>query len=130
MLALNSLIEYSDCVLPIENQSLFDIVKKIDEVGKKSKGGEPGDFNKQIAKDSVAIQDAASTITDSKGKGHHFERENTIVAHVINNMTSSMRFEGSLNVDMNEITMNLVPFPRLHFLVSSLSPLYQLINNK
>ena len=33
------------------------------------------------------------------------------------------RFEGSLNVDLNEITMNLVPFPRLHYLVSSLSPL-------
>lgn len=78
----------------------------------------------------AVMYDGASTITDSKGKGHHFERENTIVAHVINNMTSSMRFEGSLNVDMNEITMNLVPFPKLHFLVSSLSPLYQLINNK
>ena len=34
------------------------------------------------------------------------------------------RFEGSLNVDLNEITMNLVPFPRLHYLISALSPLY------
>jgi hypothetical protein len=33
-----------------------------------------------------------------------------------------MRFEGSLNVDLNEITMNLVPFPRMHYLISSLSP--------
>ena len=37
---------------------------------------------------------------------------------------SASRFEGSLNVDLNEITMNLVPFPRLHYLVSSISPLY------
>lgn len=29
-----------------------------------------------------------------------------------------MRFEGPLNVDLNEITTNLVPFPRLHFLVA------------
>ena len=35
ILALNSLIEYSDCVLPIENQSLFDIVKRIDDIDKK-----------------------------------------------------------------------------------------------
>ena len=28
-----------------------------------------------------------------------------------------------MNVDLNEITMNLVPFPKLHFLVSSISPL-------
>lgn len=40
------------------------------------------------------------------------------------NLTSSSRFEGSLNVDLNEITMNLVPFPRMHYLLSSLSPLY------
>ena len=37
---------------------------------------------------------------------------------------SPSRFEGSLNVDLNEITMNLVPFPRLHYLVSAISPLY------
>ena len=37
---------------------------------------------------------------------------------------SASRFEGSLNVDLNEITMNLVPFPRLHYLVSAISPLY------
>ncbi|CAG2252241.1 TUBE [Mytilus edulis] len=36
----------------------------------------------------------------------------------------SARFEGSLNVDLNEITMNLVPFPKLHYLVASQSPLY------
>ena len=38
--------------------------------------------------------------------------------------SSASRFEGSLNVDLNEITMNLVPFPRLHYLVPALSPLY------
>jgi tubulin epsilon len=30
---------------------------------------------------------------------------------------------GPLNVDLNEITMNLVPFPRMHFLLSSMAPL-------
>jgi tubulin epsilon len=41
-----------------------------------------------------------------------------------------MRFEGDLNVDLNEITMNLVPYPRMHFLLSSLSPMYGLLNPK
>jgi tubulin epsilon len=63
-------------------------------------------------------------------KAKHYEKENSIVANVINNLTCSMRFEGDLNVDLNEITMNLVPFPRMHFLLSSLSPLYNLINPK
>ena len=44
-------------------------------------------------------------------------------ANMLLNMTSSMRFEGPLNVDLNELTMNLVPYPRLHFLQSSMSPL-------
>ena len=65
-----------------------------------------------------------------KKKGNHFEKENSIVANVINNMTCSMRFQGDLNVDMNEITMNLVPFPKQHFLMSSLSPIYSLVNPK
>lgn len=57
----------------------------------------------------------------------HYERENAIVANVVNNLTCSMRFEGDLNVDLNEITMNLVPFPRMHFLLSSLAPLYSVL---
>ena len=52
------------------------------------------------------------------------------MAHVVNNLTCSMRFEGDLNVDLNEITMNLVPYPRMHFLLSSLAPLYNLMNPK
>ena len=43
---------------------------------------------------------------------------------------SSARFEGSLNVDLNEITMNLVPFPKLHYLVASQTPLYALADIK
>ncbi|OQR92738.1 tubulin epsilon chain isoform X1 [Achlya hypogyna] len=52
-----------------------------------------------------------------------FDDMNRIVARVLTHLTSSMRFEGSLNVDLNEITTNLVPYPKLHYLLSSLSPL-------
>lgn len=51
---------------------------------------------------------------------------NNIVANMLLNMTSSSRFAGSLNVDVNELTTNLVPFPGMHFLTTSLSPLYDL----
>jgi tubulin alpha len=37
-------------------------------------------------------------------------------------MTASLRFDGELNVDMNEFQTNLVPFPRLHFMTSSIAP--------
>ena len=48
---------------------------------------------------------------------------NNLVAHMLSNLTASMRFAGSLNVDLNELTSTLVPFPRLHFLSASLAPL-------
>lgn len=38
MLALNCLIEYADCILPVENQQLYDIVKWIDAQSEKWKG--------------------------------------------------------------------------------------------
>ena len=58
-----------------------------------------------------------------KSKGKAFDGMNSIAANMLLNLTSSMRFEGPLNVDLNDITMNLVPFPRLHFLLASMSPL-------
>ncbi|KRW99671.1 Tubulin/FtsZ, C-terminal [Pseudocohnilembus persalinus] len=54
---------------------------------------------------------------------------NSIVAHLLSNLTCSMRFEGTLNVDLNEITTNLVPYPDLKFLISSIAPLYSLSNS-
>ena len=58
-----------------------------------------------------------------KSRGKAFDGMNGIAANMLLNLTSSMRFEGPLNVDLNDITMNLVPFPRLHFLLASVSPL-------
>merc|ERR1712187_952901 len=51
---------------------------------------------------------------------------NKLCTKSISCMTSALRFEGYLNVDMNEFQTNLVPFPRLHFMTSSYSPLTQL----
>ena len=47
---------------------------------------------------------------------------NRLIAHVVSSVTSSLRFEGSLNVDLNEFQTNLVPYPRIHFPLVSYSP--------
>lgn len=57
-------------------------------------------------------------------KGTAFDSMNNLAAHLLTNLTASMRFEGPLNVDLNEITSTLVPFPRMHLLQSSVSPLF------
>jgi len=47
---------------------------------------------------------------------------NRLIAQVISSLTASLRFEGALNVDINEFQVNLVPYPRIHFLLSSYAP--------
>ena len=48
---------------------------------------------------------------------------NRIISQVVSSVTSSLRFEGSLNVDLNEFQTNLVPYPRIHFPLVSYSPM-------
>jgi len=48
---------------------------------------------------------------------------NRLIAQVISSLTCSLRFSGSLNVDLNEFQVNLVPYPRVHFIVCSYAPI-------
>jgi tubulin alpha len=52
-----------------------------------------------------------------------YENLNRLIAKVISSMTASLRFEGELNVDLNEFQTNLVPFPRLHFMTTGMAPI-------
>eukprot|EP00055_Hartaetosiga_balthica_P004875 m.13459 g.13459 ORF g.13459 m.13459 type:complete len:472 (+) comp4158_c0_seq1:88-1503(+) len=106
VLAMRQLQLYADCVIPVENQALNDIVEMVDTQTK-------GKLKKH------------SDITGGS-KEKSWRRMNNIVANTLLNMTSSSRFEGSLNVDVNEITTNLVPFPQMQFLTTSISPLYDI----
>lgn len=48
---------------------------------------------------------------------------NRVVAQTVSSLTASLRFQGVLNVDMNEFQTNLVPYPRVHFATMSYAPL-------
>ena len=47
---------------------------------------------------------------------------NRLIAQVVSSITASLRFEGSLNVDLNEFQTNLVPYPRIHFPLATYAP--------
>lgn len=53
----------------------------------------------------------------------HYTNLNRITSQVVSSLTASLRFDGSLNVDMNEFQTNLVPYPRIHFMQSSYAPI-------
>lgn len=93
VLATRELTEHADCVIPVDNDSLIDIVSRCDST-------------KKVKEDGRCP----------------FDSMNTIVANLILNLTSSSRFDGPLNVDLSEIPMNLVPYPRMHYLISSQVP--------
>ena len=47
---------------------------------------------------------------------------NRLFAQVASSLTASLRFDGALNVDITEFQTNLVPYPRIHFMLTSYAP--------
>ncbi|RQM24822.1 hypothetical protein B5M09_001114 [Aphanomyces astaci] len=114
MLALRELTLHADCVLPIENEALYDMLE-VESDGFASVAYCVSCLQKQASQPGAAA---------TRPKESAFDQMNSIVARTLTHLTSSMRFDGSLNVDLNEITTNLVPFPKLHYLLSSVAPLW------
>ena len=52
-----------------------------------------------------------------------FDDINLIIAYLVSNITSTIRFNNQYYTNLNKIISNLSPFPRQHFILSSLAPL-------
>ena len=48
-----------------------------------------------------------------------YEDVNAVIADHLSSVTSSMRFGGSINKSLNDMAIELCPFPRIHFLQPS-----------
>ncbi|XP_040848456.1 tubulin alpha-1C chain-like [Ochotona curzoniae] len=47
---------------------------------------------------------------------------NRLMSQVVSSITASLRFQGALNVDLQELQTNLVPYPRVHFPLATYAP--------
>ncbi|XP_034238342.1 tubulin alpha-4 chain-like [Thrips palmi] len=47
---------------------------------------------------------------------------NRLISQVVSSITASLRFDGALNVDLSEFQTNLVPYPRIHFPLTTYAP--------
>ena len=108
MLATSELIEHADCVFPLDNTALFAFSQR-EKTGKK--GGQQKDEEPPHA----------SGVASKRSRDKGFDAINGVAARMLCHLTSSSRFHGEMNVDLNEIYTNLVPYPRLHFLITALS---------
>eukprot|EP01118_Nematostelium_gracile_P005742 TRINITY_DN1822_c0_g1_i1.p1 TRINITY_DN1822_c0_g1~~TRINITY_DN1822_c0_g1_i1.p1 ORF type:complete len:481 (+),score=163.01 TRINITY_DN1822_c0_g1_i1:86-1444(+) len=71
--------------------------------------------------DNEAIYDICKRSLDIEKPA--YSNLNRLVAQLISSLTASLRFAGSLNVDINEFQTNLVPYPRIHFMLCSYAPI-------
>ncbi|KAF8495326.1 beta-tubulin 2 [Gautieria morchelliformis] len=53
-----------------------------------------------------------------------FSHLNKLISQAICGVSTSLRFPGQLNGNLRKLSLNLVPFPRLHFLVPSYAPFF------
>lgn len=51
-----------------------------------------------------------------------YDNLNRLIAQVVSSVTASIRFSGSLNVDLAEFQTGLVPYPRIHYPMVSYAP--------
>ena len=56
-------------------------------------------------------------------RGPTYTNLNRLLAQNISSLTASLRFDGALNVDVTEFQTNLVPYPRIHFMICSYAPI-------
>ncbi|XP_043269360.1 tubulin epsilon chain-like isoform X2 [Venturia canescens] len=99
LLATAKLVEHATCVFPADNSALFDIC------------------NSELQKRDNRDQH------EYNATGQPFQDMNSVIVNMLLHLTSGARFPGSLNTDMNEIATNLVAYPKLHYIYSSVSPI-------
>jgi len=58
-----------------------------------------------------------------KAYGPTYKHLNQLIAMSVSSCTASLRFDGQLNVDLNEFQTNLVPIPALNNMFASMAPL-------
>ena len=105
VLTTHTTLEHSDCAFMVDNEAIYDICTK-------KLGVERPTYTNL----NRLIGQVVSSITGKIVFSHFFPS-----THFFN--LASLRFDGALNVDLNEFQTNLVPYPRIHFPLTTYAPI-------
>lgn len=77
---------------------------------------------------NVIENEALLRICDKKlkQKGINYKMINLVAAQAIDDLTCGLRFPGQINFGLRKQAVNLIPYPRIHFLTNSYAPLASL----
>jgi len=74
-----------------------------------------------MVKDNEALYNICSNTL--KLPNPSYDNLNHLVSSSMSGITCCLRFPGQLNSDLRKLATNLIPFPRLHFFMTGISPL-------
>lgn len=119
VLSTNELLQHADCVFPIHNHCLQQFVEQENAHFKKQVTKATNSRSSSFLPENKLDGDKALSIKTKHDRG--FDDMNKVAARMLCHLTSSSRFHGEMNVDLNEIYSNLIPFPRINFLSTAMS---------
>lgn len=128
-LATAQLSEHADAIFPVDNAALAELTTraaKPTSVGEGARGVSLVDNATGRVSLVPHPTHGGGAATQRPPAARAFDGMNNLVAHMLANLTASVRFEGALNVDLSDLTSSLVPYPRMQFLLPALAPLYAL----
>ena len=115
VLTTHTTLEHSDCAFMVDNEAIYDLCTKKLGVERPTYTN----LNRLIAQ-------VVSSITGKfllLGLSSLRRNPSCIEFRPLSIFSASLRFDGALNVDLNEFQTNLVPYPRIHFPLATYAPI-------
>ena len=93
VLAAHSLVQHADCVFPVDNAALIELVNRVERP-------QPGTEQRvgAITENGAGVRAAAGG--RPVAPTHAFDAMNNLVAHMLANLTASVRFDGARNTGL------------------------------
>ena len=115
VLTTHTTLEHSDCAFMVDNEAIYDLCTKKLGVERPTYTN----LNRLIAQVVSSITGKFLLLRLSSLR----RNPSCIEFGPLSIFSASLRFDGALNVDLNEFQTNLVPYPRIHFPLATYAPI-------